>query len=38
LSIPTRYIHSPLGVFNIDDVNSTIELAIKSLGKFVKEA
>jgi endoglucanase len=36
LSIPTRYIHSPTGVFNIEDLNSAVELAIKaveSLGK-----
>ncbi|MCX5694901.1 MAG: M42 family metallopeptidase [Candidatus Omnitrophica bacterium] len=36
LSIPTRYIHSPTGVFSIDDLNSAVELAIKaveSLGK-----
>ncbi|MDD5427637.1 MAG: M42 family metallopeptidase [Candidatus Omnitrophica bacterium] len=37
LSIPTRYIHSPTGVFNIDDVNSAIELVVKALGRFVKE-
>lgn len=29
LSIPTRYIHSPTGVFNIDDVNQAIALATK---------
>lgn len=36
LSIPTRYIHSPTGVFNIEDLNSAVELAVKaieSLGK-----
>ncbi|MFA6321103.1 MAG: M42 family metallopeptidase [Candidatus Omnitrophota bacterium] len=37
LSIPTRYIHSPTSVFSIDDVNSAIELVIKSLGRFTKE-
>lgn len=31
LSIPTRYIHSPTGVFNIEDLNSAVELAIKSV-------
>jgi len=29
LSIPTRYIHSPTAVFDIDDLNSAIELSIK---------
>ncbi len=37
LSIPTRYIHSSTGVFNIDDVNSAIELAVKAVYKFAKE-
>ncbi|MDO8525693.1 MAG: M42 family metallopeptidase [Candidatus Omnitrophota bacterium] len=37
LSIPTRYIHSSTGVFNIDDVNSAIELAVKAAHKFAKE-
>lgn len=36
LSIPTRYIHSPTGVFHIDDVDSAIELAVKAVGQFVK--
>lgn len=31
LSIPTRYIHSPTGVFNIDDVQSASELAAKTI-------
>ena len=36
LSIPTRYIHSPTGVFNIDDVSAAVELAIKAVSAFVK--
>jgi tetrahedral aminopeptidase len=31
LSIPTRYIHSPTGVFSIEDLNSAVELAIKAV-------
>jgi putative aminopeptidase FrvX len=34
LSIPTRYIHSPTGVFNIDDVNAAIELTVKAVQRF----
>jgi endoglucanase len=37
LSIPTRYIHAPTSVFNINDVNSTIDLAIKTIEKVAKE-
>lgn len=33
LSVPARYAHSPTGVFSMDDLNSVIELAIKSLEK-----
>lgn len=29
LSIPTRYIHSPTGVFSMDDLNAAIDLALK---------
>jgi len=29
LSIPTRYIHSPTGVFSMDDVNQAVKLATK---------
>jgi endoglucanase len=36
LSIPTRYIHSPTGVFNIEDLNSAVELAIKAVENLVK--
>ena len=37
LSIPTRYIHSPTSVFNVDDMNSAIELTVKVVQKFIKE-
>jgi putative aminopeptidase FrvX len=33
LSIPTRYIHAPTGVFNIEDVHNTIALAVKVVEK-----
>jgi endoglucanase len=29
LSIPARYVHSPTGVFSMDDLNSAIDLAVK---------
>ena len=34
LSIPTRYIHSPTGVFSMDDVNSAIELTVRAVEKY----
>lgn len=37
LSIPTRYIHSATGVFNIDDVDSAIRLTLKAAEKLAKE-
>jgi endoglucanase len=37
LSIPTRYIHAPTSVFNIKDVNSSIDLAVKIIKKVAKE-
>ncbi|MFH0791109.1 MAG: M42 family metallopeptidase [Candidatus Omnitrophota bacterium] len=37
LSVPTRYIHSPSGVFSLDDLNSAIELAIKVIERVSKE-
>lgn len=36
LSIPTRYIHSPTGVFNIEDLNSAVELAVKAIESLAK--
>lgn len=38
LSIPTRYIHSPTGVFNIDDVYSASELAAKTIERLAAAA
>ena len=37
LSIPTRYIHSPTGVFNVEDMNSAIELTVKVVQRLIKE-
>ncbi len=37
LSIPTRYIHSPTGVFNIDDVNAAVELTVKAVERLIKQ-
>ncbi len=37
LSIPTRYIHSPTGVFNIDDVDAATKLTIKTVESLVKQ-
>ncbi|MDR1928956.1 MAG: hypothetical protein LBQ07_02660 [Endomicrobium sp.] len=36
LSIPVRYIHAPISVFNINDVNSTISLGTKIIEKIIK--
>ncbi|MDR1523095.1 MAG: M42 family metallopeptidase [Endomicrobium sp.] len=36
LSIPTRYIHAPTSVFNIKDINSAIDLAVKIIEKVAK--
>jgi endoglucanase len=33
LSIPTRYIHAPTSVFNIKDINSAVNLAVKTIEK-----
>lgn len=33
LSIPTRYIHAPASVFNIKDINSAVDLAVKTIEK-----
>jgi len=37
LSIPTRYIHSPTGVFSMKDVEATIDLCVKGIEKLCKE-
>jgi len=36
LSIPTRYIHSPTGVFHIDDLDAAIKLSVKAVEHLVK--
>lgn len=36
LSVPTRYIHSSTGVFNLKDLDSAIDLAIKVIEKVAK--
>lgn len=33
LSIPTRYIHAPVSVFNIKDIESAIDLSVKTIEK-----
>lgn len=35
LSVPCRYIHSPAGVFHADDMESAIQLAVKTIEKAV---
>jgi endoglucanase len=37
LSIPTRYIHSPTGVFNMDDVDAAVKLTIKAVERLGKQ-
>ncbi len=37
LAIPTRYVHSPTSVFNIDDLNATVDLAVAVIGRLGKE-
>ena len=37
LSIPTRYIHSPTGVFHIDDVDSAVKLTVKAIERLAKQ-
>jgi endoglucanase len=31
LSIPTRYIHAPVSVFNIKDIDNTVTLGVKAI-------
>jgi endoglucanase len=36
LSIPTRYIHAPTGVFSMDDLDSAVELCAKVVETFAR--
>jgi tetrahedral aminopeptidase len=36
LAIPTRYVHSSTGIFNLKDLESTVDLTVKVIEKFVK--
>ncbi|MFA5156757.1 MAG: M42 family metallopeptidase [Candidatus Omnitrophota bacterium] len=36
LSVPTRYVHAPTGVFSLDDINSAIDLTVKVVEKVAK--
>lgn len=36
LSIPTRYIHAPSSVFNMKDIESAVDLAVKTIEKIGK--
>jgi endoglucanase len=36
LSVPSRYAHSPTGVFCTEDLNAVIELTVKAVENFVK--
>ncbi|MCA6071357.1 MAG: hypothetical protein LE168_03065 [Endomicrobium sp.] len=33
LSIPTRYVHAPISVFNMKDINAAVDLAVKTIEK-----
>jgi endoglucanase len=37
INIPVRYIHAPTSVFNIKDLNSTVDLAIKIIEKIMEQ-
>jgi len=37
LSIPTRYIHSPTGVFSSEDVDAAVELSVAVIEKFAAQ-
>ncbi|HTY45723.1 MAG TPA: M42 family metallopeptidase [Patescibacteria group bacterium] len=37
LSVPCRYVHSPTGVFHIEDVHAAVELAVKVIERVVGE-
>ncbi len=36
LSIPARYVHSPTGVFSMDDLNAAVDLAVKVIERVAK--
>lgn len=36
LSVPSRYVHSPSGVFCLDDLHSTVELTVQAVEEFVR--
>ncbi len=36
LAIPSRYIHSPCGIFNLDDIDAAVQLAIKVITRVHK--
>lgn len=36
LTVPTRYIHSPTGVFHIDDLDAAVELAVRAVENLAK--
>jgi len=35
LSVPSRYVHCPTGVFSLKDLNSAVDLAVKTIEGFV---
>lgn len=35
LSVPSRYVHCPTGVFSLNDLNSAVELAVKTIEEFI---
>ncbi len=37
LAIPTRYVHSPTGVFHIDDLEAAVELTVKAVEALAKQ-
>ena len=37
LSIPTRYIHSPTGVFSESDINAAVDLSIAVIEKYISK-
>jgi endoglucanase len=37
LSVPCRYVHSPTGVFHIEDVHAAVELAVRVIERVAEE-